>query len=114
MKVLWFTNTPSLAESYINNKPAGGGWIKSLEKEIQRKVELFVVFYHDKDLEPFKFGETTYFPIRTKRGGKLREFKSRILTQLEPREDISAFLKVIERIKPDLIHIHGTENQFGL
>ena len=38
MKVVWFTNTPSLAESYINNKPAGGGWIKSLEKAIQKKV----------------------------------------------------------------------------
>ena len=114
MKVLWFTNTPSLAESYINNKPAGGGWIKSLEKEIQRKVELYVVFYHDKDLKPFKFGETIYFPIRANTGGKLTELKNRILTKLEPREDISTFLKVIERIKPDLIHIHGTENQFGL
>src|SRR5437763_1576936 len=46
MKVVWFTNTPSLPETYINNKPTGGGWIKSLEKAIQKKVELFVVFYH--------------------------------------------------------------------
>src|SRR4051812_43249254 len=113
MKVLWFTNTPSLAESYLNNKPAGGGWIKSLEKSIQKKVELFVVFYHHEDIEPFKFGETTYHPIKRKTG-RFAELQSRMFNLLEPREEIPVFLKIVKSIKPDLIHIHGTENQFGL
>jgi glycosyltransferase involved in cell wall biosynthesis len=113
MKVVWFTNTPSLAETYINNKPTGGGWIKSLEKAIQKKVELFVVFYHHENLEPFKFGETTYIPVKRKTG-RFAEFKSRMFNTLEPAEDIPVFLKIISSIKPDLIHIHGTEKQFGL
>jgi glycosyltransferase involved in cell wall biosynthesis len=113
MKVVWFTNTPSLAESYINDRPVGGGWIKSLEKAIQKKVELSVVFYHHKDIEPFKFGETTYYPIKRKTG-RLAEFQSRIFNMLEPKEELSVFLKVVRSINPDLIHIHGTESQFGL
>lgn len=113
MKVVWFTNTPSLAEAYINNRPAGGGWIKSLEKSIQKEVELYVVFYHNEDLEPFKFGDTTYIAVKRK-VGRITEFKNRIFNLLEPKEEIHTFLEIIKSINPDLIHIHGTENQFGL
>jgi len=113
MKIVWFTNTPSLAESYIKDKPAGGGWIKSLEKAIQDKVELSIVFYHHEDIEPFQFGRTTYYPIKRK-NGRLTELKSRMFNLLDPKEEITTFLKIVRSIRPDLIHIHGTENQFGL
>ena len=44
MKVLWFSPTPSLAEDFLNNTPTNGGWIRSLEKEIENKVQLSVAF----------------------------------------------------------------------
>lgn len=114
MKVLWFTNTPSLAEGYINKKPMGGGWIKSLEKAVQKKVDLSVAFYHQEDLKSFRFRQTTYYPVFKKKGNKWYKIKNRVLCLLEPEEDINRFLNVVEQVKPDIIHIHGTEQPFGL
>ena len=114
MKILWFTNTPSLAEDYLNNKLMNGGFIKSLEKIIQDKVDLSIVFYHNEELQPFKYGKTSYFPIYQNSNSLLYKIKTRMLNQIEPNNDIKKFIKIIEEVKPDLIHIHGTEGPFGL
>lgn len=114
MKVLWFSITPSLGEEYINNIPTGGGWIKSLEKIIQNKVELSVAFYTDVQIDPFKLGKSTYYPIHKYRFGKVSKIRRRILNQLEPKSDIARFLEIVKIVNPDLIHIHGTEAPFGL
>jgi glycosyltransferase involved in cell wall biosynthesis len=114
LKVLWFCFTPSLSESYLNDKPTGGGWIKSLEKSIQSKVELSIVFYYEKQLDPFKLGDTTYYPVQRFVNGQLSKIGRRIFNTLEPKEDIAAFVKIINEVKPDLIHVHGSEFSFGL
>lgn len=114
MKVLWFCNTPSLSESYLNDRTTGGGWIKSLEKGVQLKVDLSVVFYHEVELAPFKYGETMYYPVKRFINGKISKIGRRIFNTLEPAEDIDAFVKIINDVKPDLIHVHGTEFSFGL
>jgi hypothetical protein len=114
MKILWFTNTPSLAEDYLNNKIMTGGFIKSLEKVMQDKVDLSIAFYHTKELSPFKYKKTTYFPIKKNSNSLLYKVKTRVLNQIEPKNDLKKFIKIIEEIKPDLIHIHGTEGPFGL
>jgi len=50
MKILWFTNTPSL---YDKGKHAyhSGGWIEALEALIrqQKNIELVVSFFHKND-----------------------------------------------------------------
>lgn len=38
MRVLWFTNTPSLGANYLNLKIIGGGWIESLEVELTKVI----------------------------------------------------------------------------
>jgi len=114
MKVLWFTPTPSLAEGHLNNAPAGGGWIKSLEKELQGKVKLSVAFYYKRKMEPFSLGDTTYFPIYKYAKGVTARLVKKYLGLLEAREDLEAFLSIIERVKPDVIHVHGTEFPFGM
>lgn len=114
MKILWFTNTPSLAEDYLNNKPMNGGFIKSLEKIIQDKVDLSIAFYHSEELLPFKYEKTTYFPIKQDNNSLLYKIKTRLLNQIEPKSDIKKNLQIIDEVKPDLIHIHGTESPFGL
>lgn len=114
MKVLWLTPTPSLAEHHLSNKPVNGGWIKSLEKGIQERVDLSVTFYHWEEVAPFTFGKTRYFPINVYRKGKWSKIKSRISNSLESQRDIDRFLAVIAEVKPDIIHIHGTEGPFGL
>ena len=114
MKILWFTNTPSLAEDYLNNKPMNGGFIKSLEKIIQDKVDLSIAFYHSEELPPFKYEKTTYYPIKQDNNSLLYKIKERLFNQIEPKNDLKKFIKIIEEVKPDLIHIHGTEGPFGL
>jgi glycosyltransferase involved in cell wall biosynthesis len=114
LKVLWLCFTPSLSESYLNDKPTGGGWIKSLEKSMQAKVDLSIVFYYEKQLDPFKLGGTTYYPVQRFVNGKLSKIGRRIFNTLEPKEDIEAFVKIINEVKPDLIHVHGSEFSFGL
>jgi glycosyltransferase involved in cell wall biosynthesis len=114
LKVLWFCFTPSLSESYLNDKPTGGGWIKSLEKSVQSKVDLSVVFYFEKKLEPFTLGQSKYHPVLRFINGEWSKIGRRIFNTLEPDEDIEEFVKIINKVKPDVIHVHGTEFSFGL
>jgi len=114
MKVLWICLTPSLAEEYLNNKPMNGGFIKSLEKLMQDKVDLSVLFYYDKEISPFKYGKTNYFPILKANKSLGYKIKRKLFNHIEPENDLKKFIKIIEEVKPDLIHIHGTEGPFGL
>jgi len=52
MRVLWFTNTPSLYDQGKHHYN-GGGWIESLEQLIkeQEGIELAVSFFHSTDYE---------------------------------------------------------------
>ena len=65
MRILWFTNTPSLVEKKFSNKLVEGGWIKSLEKFLNKKkdINLGIGFYHSKKLDSFFFNNTKYYPI---------------------------------------------------
>ncbi|MGN6395813.1 MAG: glycosyltransferase family 4 protein [Mucilaginibacter sp.] len=114
MKVLWFSLSPGLADAYLNNNYEGIGWVKSLERNIQDKVELSVAFYHHADIAPFTYGATHYYPVKQYRRGKLTKIFRRLANGIEPDSDIKEFLKIINDVKPDLIHIHGTEGPFGL
>ena len=92
----------------------GLGWMKALEKNIQHKVDLSIVFYHDHTVEPFVLGPTKYYPVSRYKSGKVSKIKQRLLNTIEPDDDIKTFLKIIDEVKPDLIHIHGTESNYGL
>jgi glycosyltransferase involved in cell wall biosynthesis len=114
IKILWFTNTPSLAEEKLSNKPVGGGWIKSLEKEIKEfdNIELGIAFYYNKNIIPFNFNGVKYYPFEN--GTKLQKLYNRFRVRIEPGSDLEKFSKVVNDFNPDVIHIHGTENPFGL
>lgn len=114
MKVLWFSLSAGLSDAYLNNNYEGIGWIKSLEKNIQNKVDLSIAFYHDKSIAPFKLGPTTYYPIKRYKNGKLTKAKRRLFNTIETDYDTQLFLQVVKEAKPDIIHIHGTESPFGL
>jgi glycosyltransferase involved in cell wall biosynthesis len=114
MKVLWLSLSPGLSDSYLNDNYKGIAWIKSLEKNIQNKIDLFVAFYHDKAVERFKLGATSYFPVKRFRYGGFSKAARRILNDIEGEYDVSLFLKIVDEVKPDIIHIHGTESPFAL
>lgn len=112
MKVLWFANTPGNADEYYDTVLKGsGGWIKALDKELQLRVDLSIAFYHRRD-ERFKFHNTDYYSIAHNPGIFTRAY-NRITGFVPDDADLNKYLAIIEAAKPDIIHIHGTENQFG-
>ncbi len=118
LKILWFTNTPSLASQKLGVNSYLGGWIASLEKEVVRlpEIELGIVFpYSDKRQPSFFLGSTTYFPVPMEtRGRKIRDICKRWKHQIEPAEEIGYYKEAVDKFKPDLIHVFGSERSFGL
>jgi glycosyltransferase involved in cell wall biosynthesis len=116
LRVLWFANTPGLSQHHLNLNISGGGWISALHKEVENslEVELGFVFYSDSHLDPFTLNQTIYFPVRKIGFNKQKRLLHRITGRTEYEENLPGFLQIIKDFKPDIIHVHGTENSFGL
>jgi glycosyltransferase involved in cell wall biosynthesis len=112
LKVLWFTNTPCNGASYMQGSTIGGGWLEALDVHMQQIVDLHVAFYANWHEESFVHGRTTYhvIPANSIRTSNLKNiFWPHIIDE----QDKKAYLDIVDRVQPDLIHIHGTENAFG-
>lgn len=114
MKVLWFSNTPALGSEYLNINSvlkSTGGWMYALNKAIQGNVNLSVVFHHPYTISNFTHEKTDYYPIYT---GNIiiHNLKKRFLSKVYDQDFLDDYFKIIEHVKPDVIHIHGTENSF--
>jgi hypothetical protein len=114
MRVLWFTNTPSLYQQ-SNNAYNGGGWIESLERLIRNNtaINLAVSFFHLDSVFKVEKENVTYYPIYNKNNFFKKLFYL-IDIRKKDRKNIKTFLQVIDDFKPDIIHIFGSENSFGL
>jgi glycosyltransferase involved in cell wall biosynthesis len=117
MRILWFTSTPSLAATKLNADSNMTGWVSSLEKAVseERDIELGVAFPFGSD-EPktFILESTTYFsfplsPVKGKYSGLLDRWRHTVEDGIE----VSHYLHVIEKFKPDVIHVFGSESSFG-
>jgi len=118
MRVLWFTTSPSLAEHKEVSSNITGGWIKSEEKALKfyhPDIQLGVVFPSKKNSDPYEIENTQYFPIRKSRPSKFHKvlFRSNIRKSVVESQK-RQYLEIIRDFQPDLIHIHGTENNFGV
>jgi len=118
MKVLWFTNTPSLGAKHINSVGVGGGWIESLEAELAKVtgIQLGIVFnWAESECQSFTVNNTNYFPVQAKIiKGKLKKIYQRWLHKIEPENHLQEYLKIVCEFKPDIIHMFGTETDYGL
>jgi len=118
MKVLWFSNTPSLARKIIFNEEsnATGNWIESLETKLREEdsLRLGIVFYGkvDRKLKSLKNGNVEYFIIPNKFNTPFKKFISNIFGQIEYENDIKIYKEIINNFKPDLIHIWGLESPY--
>jgi glycosyltransferase involved in cell wall biosynthesis len=111
MRILWFTNTSSNAP--IDNKTVRGGWISSLENALtkHRNIELGIVFMHHKAFFS-KVGNTSYYGIQENFNTKSKRVFQRYFNLLLDSVKEEELNIIIKKFKPDLIHIHGTENDF--
>jgi len=119
MKVLWFTNTPSLASEILHDNTNVGGWIASLEKEVAKlnTIKLGIAFHYGKEgKKTISQGSTTYFTVPSPQldNGHKRGIPSRWKHKIEPQSLVNDYLEIIDQFKPDIIHIFGSEQPFGL
>ncbi len=108
MKVLWFSNSPAAA--YSESLKGTGGWMVALDRAIQEKVELHVAYNYPYNQPPFKNGKATYHPVFS---GNivLESLKNRWLPNYH-KELVEEYLSIVDEVKPDIIHIHGSENTY--
>jgi glycosyltransferase involved in cell wall biosynthesis len=118
MRILWFTNTPSLASEFLGDNRNLGGWISSLEKQISKRsdIELGIAFQHGFDPpNSFSIATTQYFSFPYPREkGKIQGLAARWNHEIEGDSNVNYYLSIINQFKPDLIHIFGSEKSYGL
>lgn len=114
MKVLWFSNCKITGKS----KDIGCSWIGSLESEISKisDIELGITFNtKDPDSTKFIIRNTTYFPVKIDPiKSNFRRFYTRIMHKMEDENLLEQYSEIIDHFKPDVIHIFGTESDYGL
>lgn len=124
MKVLWFTNSPSCYKQASDYN--GGGWISSLEKIIKEtcpEINLGIAFYYnEQNLDSWTRVEdkgVVYYPM-----SKLKKsyysyarqlFHGKHWSSMEhEKQAIPKLLEIISDFNPDIIHVFGSENIYGL
>ena len=111
MRVLWFSGNSSLYKSDHQN----GGWIGALQNYLLKSNDIYlgVAFpttnKNDKIKEDDKL---KYYPVYT--NSLLASFLNKI--SLHKRDDLilKKYYNVIADFRPDIIHIWGTELEYGL
>lgn len=117
-KILWFANSPCGSIRRNNIQTIVGGWMISLEDEVKKNpdIELSVAFFSETESEPYDFDGVRYYPMylpkaNTKIGRVLSRYRS---IESIDNKMLPVMLDVVKDARPDLIHIHGTEQRFGL
>lgn len=90
----------------------GGGWLQTLDLYMQEKVELHVAFYANWHEPSFKCRKATYHVIPSN-SIRASNVKNIFFPHVIHREDTARYLEIVNKVQPDLIHIHGTENAYG-
>jgi glycosyltransferase involved in cell wall biosynthesis len=107
MNVLWVTNPifPELAHSLGLDKPVVGGWMYGLAEDLKKTgVNLTVVTTRQNIAEHrCKVNDINYYLVSGKT--KITAYDS----SLEKK-----WQQIIDEVRPDIVHIHGTEYAFGL
>ncbi len=109
MKLLWFTNTyvPNPSKSDLQDLRGSGGWMLSLLRHLQRNGDYRIAVATARPvrrLVRYTVDNIDCFIIPVKR-------ESRAPNR---RRALNYCRNIVEKWKPDLIHIHGTERFYGL
>jgi len=110
LRVLWFSNVPMpvMAQRAGKGNEGGGHWVAQLAQHVMKseRIELGIATaFPGMREEHFQEDGVDYFVIPQPR--RFPIFGMRAV-------DIAKCRAVIERFKPDIIHIHGSERFFGM
>lgn len=107
MKVLWITNIPIMDGCGLVKRPQpkSGGWLTSLAKELIKDptIELSIASVHKGPILIAKnIGRINYYMLPSK-------------TLVKYNKSLEAIWKsIIDELRPDVVHIQGTEMPHGL
>ena len=105
---------------YLNPNAIECGWLYSLCKKLRQVdgVELHIAFLWGEDIDSFRYKDVVYHPILRKgMNSRLGRGWNRICDILSDKNDKIQLLQcmhIIHKVSPDIIHVHGTEDMFGL
>lgn len=106
MKVLWITNIMLPAISNAINRPSMvfGGWLEGSANALKEKVNLSIATTYDgNNIVDKEIDGIRYFLLPSK--AKMYKY--------DPALE-KLWMMVSDLIKPDIVHIHGTEYPYGL
>jgi len=116
MKIIWFTQIPLPIMLNMDNRThsGSGSWIAALYERLSQNssIDLTVICtYPGVDNIDVQVSETTRLIL-------ISQGKARRLFYFNQLDDNPLYLDIcvdwVNRIKPDIIHIHGTESFYGL
>ena len=110
MRVLWLSaNSALFRDDHVN-----GGWIASLQTEImkQKDITLGIAFPVDTPTKGIRKDGVSYYPVL------FQSTKIKILRIIDMRmadsEILKGYINAIKDFAPDIIHVWGSEFEFGL
>ena len=118
MKILWFSLSPCGSIRRFKQERIIQGWMISMEDELKKipQINLNVAYISNIIEDSYFYNNVHYYPIynpynKTKFG--------HILERIAPfnyidKKILPQMIRIVKECKPDLIHIHGTEERFGL
>lgn len=119
MRILFFSNIPVRQKSKDGYN--GGGWISSLIENLSRRpdIEIAVAFFGNSDekhIESITRYQIKYDNLLKKIVWKMLPFLTnpQAIEKKTWKNYETKIMSVVNDFKPDLIHIFGTERQFGL
>lgn len=117
MKVLWVCSTPCSATEKLSSEVYFGSWLRSLELALSEtnNIDLHICFYWPQELAPFKYNNSKFYPVlRERKKTSLLRALGRHLGLNQDDKELRGLVAVLKLVAPDVVHIHGTEENFGL
>lgn len=119
MRVLWFVNIPLPAVTRRQEEPLihHGSWFDQLEVALRDTPDLTlgVATQTQSALERFEHAGVAYYGMGSAEDSAgWRRVAGRWRRLVRPDANLDRCRQVMEAFRPDLVHVHGTEERFGL
>ncbi|MBS5527985.1 MAG: glycosyltransferase family 4 protein [Prevotella sp.] len=118
INILWFSLSPCGALRRAGVHRVIQGWMISLEDIIKKEsdIKLSVAYFSSMREKDFEFDGVHYYPMfeNSNKTGVQRVLERWKSEKARDERLMPAMLDVVRNSKPDIIHIHGTEQRFGL
>ncbi len=119
MKVLWFTNTLMPEASKYVGRPApkgSGWWMTVLLERLKKRTDLQLAVVASAGLRDCYFAAegVEYYVVKTPLSRGIWNRLGSYRGQLPVRSQVRKFASIVNDWNPDVVHVHGSEDSFGL